>query len=72
MNELRGRSNGRGRERKQRGRAHYELWKKDRELLNTQAEGGGEPGLLDIERVEGTSFASKGTSDVQDVKRAGA
>jgi hypothetical protein len=40
--------------------------------LNTQAEGGGEPGLLDIERVEGTSFASKGTSDVQDVKRAGA
>src|SRR5260370_4900289 len=42
------------------------------ELRNRKTESSGERGLLVIEGVEGTDFESEGTSDVQDVKRAGA
>src|SRR5260370_36029466 len=42
------------------------------ELRNRQTESSGEPGLLVIEGVEGNDFESEGTSDVQDVKPAGA
>src|SRR5260370_21269246 len=42
------------------------------ELRNRQTESSGEPGLPVIEGVEGTGLESEGTSDVQDVKRAGA
>ena len=40
--------------------------------MNSQTKGGGEPGLLVIEGIEGTGFEGESSSDVQDVKRAGA
>src|SRR5258708_3906241 len=42
------------------------------ELRNAEAEGGGEPGLLLIEGVEGIGFKNERARDVQHVKRAGA